>query len=124
VLLAPVNSSAGLAATLRSVTANGTHIVYETPTEYQYCAAMSFYLQRRVDMLEPSNFIAPTYLQPYVRDLFIDRDQLDQLWHREPVLFVTDPLSQRSKPEEAVPSPHRLVARDYARLVFSNRQLP
>ncbi|MBI3784116.1 MAG: glycosyltransferase family 39 protein [Deltaproteobacteria bacterium] len=119
-LLAPVNSSAGLAVVLRRAAASGARIVYEAPTEYQYGAGLIFYLQRRVDMLAPAGFIAPTYLQPYVDTLFIDRAELQRLWENDEVLFVTDPLAQRDRPDDGVPSPHDEVGHDYARWVFSN----
>jgi len=118
--MAQVNSSAGIAATIRAVVEVDDHIVYEAPVEYQNCAAFNFYLRRRLDLLRPADFVAPPYLEPYVADLFLDRDELTQLWQDDRVLFISDPLQSRATLDGIVPAPRYIVVRAGGRWVVTN----
>ena len=60
VAIAPVNSTAPLAAILRNLPdADQATVVCEAPIEYQSCAGLSFYLERRILLLKPPGFTAP-----------------------------------------------------------------
>jgi 4-amino-4-deoxy-L-arabinose transferase-like glycosyltransferase len=124
VLLAGVDSSAGMAAALRGVAAPGERVVYEAPIEYQNCAGLNFYLQRKLNVLRPVEFVPPTYLVPHVGSLFIGRDELTRLWKTERVFFITDPLTARGHLDGSVPEPFHVVTRDHTRWAVTNRPVP
>jgi 4-amino-4-deoxy-L-arabinose transferase-like glycosyltransferase len=121
VLLAAVDSSAGMAAALRRLAASGEHVVYEAQIEYQNCAGYNFYLRRKLDVLRPADFVPPPYLVPHIGSLFIGRDELARLWKTERVFFITDPLTPRGHLDGSVPEPFEVVARDHTRWVVTNR---
>lgn len=123
--LAPINSSAPIAAALEAVNGEDARIVCEAPIEYQLCAGLIFYLGRPVTLLRPDGFVEPTYLLPHRNELFVERRSLDEIWTRERVLFVTDPLRPDTRPlGAAVPSPFFVLARFGNRWILSNRSPP
>jgi 4-amino-4-deoxy-L-arabinose transferase-like glycosyltransferase len=125
VAIAPINSTAPLAAVIRNTAgADEATIVFEAPIEYQNCAGLNFYLRRRITLLRPPGFVAPPSLEPHVDDLFIDRSELERRWNSEPILFVSDPLAPMSRAmHEMVPAPFLIVARTNNRWLISNRRL-
>lgn len=124
VAIAPINSSAPLAAIIRNLPdADEATIVFEAPMEYQSCAGLNFYLKRRITLLKPPGFVAPPYLEPHLDELFIDRPELERRWRSEPILFVSDPLAPMTrKVHEIVPAPFFIVARTNNRWLISNRR--
>jgi hypothetical protein len=122
VAIAPVNSTAPLAAILRNLPdADQATVVCEAPIEYQSCAGLSFYLERRILLLKPPGFTAPPYLEPHMDELFIERPELERRWGSEPILFVTDPLAPMTRSiHEIVPEPFFIVARTNNRWLLSN----
>lgn len=124
VAIAPINSTAPLAAIIRSLPdANEATVVFEAPMEYQSCAGLNFYLKRRITLLKPPGFVAPPYLEPHMDELFIDRDELERRWQNEPILFVSDPLAPMTrKVRDIVPSPFFIVARTNNRWLIGNRR--
>lgn len=125
VAIAPINSTAPLAAIIRNLPdADQATIVFEAPTEYQSCAGLNFYLKRRIVLLKPPRFLAPPYLEPHSEMLFIERSDLERLWKSESILFVSDPLASMNRAtHEIVPEPFFLVARTNNRWLISNRRL-
>jgi hypothetical protein len=96
-------------------------IVCEAPVEYQQCAGLDFYLDRRIAYLRPPGFVDPPYLAPHSAELFLDRDELNALWANGSVLFVSDPLQPMTRSvREIVPVPVYIVARTNNRWVLSN----
>ena len=122
-LLARVNSSAPMAAVLRAQVGPDERVVYEVPVEYQNCAGFNFYLRRKLDLLRPTEFVAPPYLEPHVESLFISREELEKAWQAERVFFISDPLQTRTHLDGIVPQPFYIVARDTARWVVTNEPL-
>ena len=120
-LIARVNSSRPMATVVATFAEPPERIVYEAPIEYQNCAGFNFYLRRRLDLVRPSDFVAPRYLEPYVDRLFITRDDLRTLWEADRIFFITDPLQARPVLDGVVPKPVYIVARDNVRWVVSNQ---
>jgi 4-amino-4-deoxy-L-arabinose transferase-like glycosyltransferase len=120
-LVARINSSAPIAAALRAFVEPQERLVFEAPVEYQNCAGLNFYLHRKLDLLQPAAFIAPLYLEPYVDDLFLSRQRLEELWNNERVYFITDPLTPRHSLDGTLPEPRYIVVRDNLRWVVTNR---
>jgi 4-amino-4-deoxy-L-arabinose transferase-like glycosyltransferase len=125
VAIAPINSTAPLAAIIRNAAGEDeASIVFEAPIEYQSCAGLNFYLRRRIALLKPPGFVAPPYLEPHTDQLFIERSELERRWNSEPILFVSDPLAPMSRAiHEIVPAPFFVVARTNNRWLVSNRPL-
>jgi len=121
--LARVDSSAGMAAALRALVEPGERLIYEAPVEYQTCAGFNFYMRRRLDLLHPLGFVAPTYLEPYEGELFITPADLAQIWDEERAFLVTNPLAQRAHLDGTVPQPFYIVARDTVRWAVTNGPL-
>jgi 4-amino-4-deoxy-L-arabinose transferase-like glycosyltransferase len=120
-LVARVNSSAPIATALRAFVEPQERLVVEASTEYQSCAGLNFYLRRKLDLLAPADFVPPPYLQPYVDDLFMTREQLLELWENERVYLVTDPLTPRRSLDASLPQPVYMVVRDNQRWAVTNR---
>lgn len=119
---APINSSAPIAGVITQVAAPETRIVFEAPLEYQLVAGLNFYLRQPVTLLRPVGFVEPTYLRPYRDLLFIDRNQLRELWSHADVIFVSDPLADPDRPiANAVPAPFTVIARIGNRWIVRNR---
>jgi len=125
VAIAPINSTAPLAAIMRDTAdAEEATIVFEAPIEYQSCAGLNFYLNRKIVLLKPPGFVAPPYLEPHSDELFIERSELERRWSSEPILFVSDPLAPMSRAIQGiVPAPFFIVARTNNRWLISNRRL-
>ena len=123
VLLARVDSSAGMAKALRVLVEPDERVIYEAPVEYQNCAGFNYYMRRRLDLLRPPGFVAPTYLTAYEGELFISQDDLAQIWDSERVFLVTNPLAPRAKLDGTVPHPFYVVARDTVRWAVTNGPL-
>jgi 4-amino-4-deoxy-L-arabinose transferase-like glycosyltransferase len=125
VVIAPINSTALLAATIQSTPgADEATIVCEAPIEYQSCAGLSFYLRRRIKLLKPPGFVAPPYLAPHIHELFIEPPELERRWSREPILFISDPLAPMTRTlHEIVPAPFFIIARTNNRWLISNSRL-
>jgi hypothetical protein len=125
VAIAPINSTASLAAIIRETPgAEEATIVFEAPIEYQSCAGLNFYLERRIVLLKPPGFVAPPYLEPHRDQLFLERAELERRWNSEPILFVSDPLAPMNRAlHQIVPDPFFVVARTNNRWLVSNRRL-
>jgi 4-amino-4-deoxy-L-arabinose transferase-like glycosyltransferase len=123
--LTPINSSKPVADVLRNTPAyQESTIVCEAPLEYQLCAGLNFYLRRRLALLRPPGFVDPPYLAPHSQELFIEREELNDLWAKGPVLFVSDPLQPMTRSlREIVPVPLYIVARTNNRWVLSNQRV-
>lgn len=122
VAIAPINSSAPLAAIIRNVSDGSETIVFEAPIEYQSCAGLNFYLERPIVLLKPPGFVAPPYLEPHMGESFIEREELERRWQSEPILFVSDPLAPMTrKLRDVVPSPYFIIARTNNRWLISNQ---
>jgi 4-amino-4-deoxy-L-arabinose transferase-like glycosyltransferase len=119
-LMAPGNSVYPLVQTIRPHLRPDTIVVYEAPVEYQTVASLNFYLQRKLEVLGPEDFIPPTYLVPYVHQLFIDRKQLADWWREKDVIFITDPLTPRDSLDGVVPGPFVVLGRDSVRWAVRN----
>jgi len=65
--------------------------------------------------------VPPPYLQPYVNDLFLSHERLEELWRSERVYFVTDPLLTRHSLDGTLPQPVYIVVRDNLRWAVTNR---
>jgi len=122
-LVARVNSSAPMAAAVRAVWHPSDRLVFEAPIEYQNCAAFNFYLQRKMDLIPPADFVAPPYLAPHIDALFIRRADLDELWRSARVFLITDPLAPRPELNGSVPHPYYVVSRDNDRWAVANAPL-
>lgn len=120
-LMARVNSSRPMAAAVAAFAEPDEPIIYEAPIEYQTCAGFNFYLRRRLDLLRPPDFVAPTYLAPHVGTLFITPADLQKLWQEEHVYFITDPLQARPALDGVVPKPVYIIARDNVRWAVSSQ---
>lgn len=119
---APVNSSAPVANSIAAVATPDTRIVFEAPMEYQLVAGLNFYLRRPLTLLRPPGFVEPTYLVPYREQLFIAREQLNDLWRQDDVIFVSDPLAPAARSLSAVvPAPYSVIAQIGNRWVVRNR---
>jgi hypothetical protein len=112
-----------MAAVIRRVADAADTSVFEAPVEYQSCAGLNFYLRRKLALVQPREFVPPAYLGPHMNELFISRDQLDELWRDQRVFLVTDPLTFRVQLDGTVPHPFYVVARDYARWAITNYPL-
>lgn len=121
--IAPINSSAPLAAVIQNTAgADEATLVFEAPIEYQHCAGLNFYLRRKLALLRPPGFVDPPYLARHRDELFIDRARLEQLWSAGPVLFVSDPLAAPTRSiRDIVPQPFYIVARTHDRFLISNQ---
>lgn len=120
-LLAPFDSSATIAATVNSLTADTDAVlVYEAPMEYQSGAGLFFYTRHKWLLVRPEGFVAPPYLVPHESELFITREELERRWRDDYVLFVSDPLQARRSMKGIVPEPYWRVARDSTRWLVSN----
>ena len=112
-----------MAAVVRAHADPSDRVVFEAPVEYQNCAGFDFYLQRKLDLLRPSDFVPPSYLEPLVDDLFITRDELEKAWQAERVFFISDPLRVRTHLDGAVPQPFYIVARNSRLWIVTNEPL-
>lgn len=122
VALTPINSSAPVAQLLERNGADTAAVVFEAPVEYQHVAGLNFYLRRKVHLLRPPGFVEPTYLLPHRDALFLPRDELLDMWRREPVLLVSDPLASTDRPPTAVaPGPYTVLGHIGNRWILSNR---
>lgn len=95
-------------------------IVYEAPEEYQTVASMNFYLRRKIHVLGPEHFVPPTYLVPYVDQLFLGRERFVQWWQDQDLILVTDPLTPRDSLDGLVPGRFEVLARDSTRWAVKN----
>jgi len=123
VAVAPLLSAKGAAAAIDARVGRDVDIVFEAPIEYQLVGGLDFYLGRDVTLLEPAaGFVAPTYLQGRVEEMFIDRTELERRWRQDaPVVFVSDPTRRRARPADLVPEPFVVVARFGNRWVLGNQ---
>jgi hypothetical protein len=89
-----------------------TEIVFEAPDEYQLVGGLAFYTQRRIALLRPPGWVAPTYLEPHVAGMFLDHDEFARRWRAGgPLAFVSNSLKRREDPTELVPGPFRVLGR-------------
>lgn len=119
-MMAPVNSSAPLAAVINRLAEPGDVLVYEAPMEYQQVAGLLFYTGRKWAILEPIGWVSPPYLVPHAGELFISRADLERMWKDEHVFLVSDPLAAHRSMQGIVPEPFWTVARSDARWLVSN----
>jgi len=122
-LWARLNSSAAMAAVVRAHADPSDRVVFEAPVEYQNCAGFAFYWQHKLDLLRPTDFVPPSYLEPLVDDLFISPDEFEKLWQAERVFFISDPMQVRTHLDGVVPAPFYIVARDNRRWIVTNEPL-
>jgi len=120
VLIAPVDSSAPLAAVVARLAADSDTLVYEAPTEYQSIAGLLFYTRRKWWVLRPQGFTAPPYLEPHQSELFVSRAELERMWDERHVFLVSDPLAERSAIKGAVPEPFWILAHSGSRWLVAN----
>jgi 4-amino-4-deoxy-L-arabinose transferase-like glycosyltransferase len=98
-----------------------TEIVFEAPDEYQLVGGLAYYTQRRIALLRPPGWVAPTYLEPHVAGMFLDRDEFARRWRgAAPLAFVSNSLKRREDPTELVPGPFRVLGRFGDRWVLTN----
>ncbi len=109
--VARVDSSADMAAAIKATADDGDDVVYATPIEYQSCAGLTYYLRRRLLLLQPEGYVPPPYLVPHLNELFISADQLEGMWHERRLFFLTDPHAPRARVDGTVPEPFYIVAR-------------
>jgi len=119
-LMAPLDSSAPLAAVINRLASDSDTLVYEAPMEYQSGAGLFFYTRRKWWVLRPQGFVAPPYLVPHESELFLPRAGLERLWADDHVFFVSDPFAERSTMKGVVPEPFWIVARSGSRWIVTN----
>jgi 4-amino-4-deoxy-L-arabinose transferase-like glycosyltransferase len=119
-LMAPGNSSAGMAEALRVTLTPQHHVVVDAPIEYQSSAGLSFYLRRRLELLSPAGFVPPSYLAPHLRTLFTERVTFERWWRDQPTVLI----AEKSAGARALPQPHVVLTSDYARWAVVNRITP
>lgn len=119
-LVAPLDSSAPVAAVINRLASDADTLVYEAPTEYQSGAGLFFYTRRKWWVLRPQRFVAPPYLVPHESELFLPRAGLERLWADGHVFFVSDPLVERPTMKGFVPEPFWIVAHSGTRWVVTN----
>ncbi len=109
--VARVDSSADMAAAITALADPDDAVVYATPIEYQSCAGLSYYLRRKLLLLEPEGYVPPTYLAPHLGELFISADQLAEMWRERRVFLLTNPHAPLERVDGSVPQPFYIVAR-------------
>lgn len=100
--IAPLDTSASVASILATVPGDDPTLVFDAPIEYQTCAGLNYYLRRKIAMLRPRGFAAPAYLHPYEDDLFIGDDSFVDLWQRQPVILIADPLAASLRARDGI----------------------
>jgi hypothetical protein len=98
-----------------------TTVVFEAPEEYQLVGGLSFYLRRRVVLLEPPGFVPPTYLAGQLARVFQDRAAFAARWRSgAPTVFVSDLQRHRDDPATLVPPPVHVLGRSGWRWLLTN----
>lgn len=96
-------------------------IVFESPEEYQLVGGLVFYTGRPITMIEPANFVPPTYLESQVKHMFLARSEFDRRWSAGiPLAFVSDPQRRRESAEGLVPGPLHVLGRFGDRWILTN----
>jgi 4-amino-4-deoxy-L-arabinose transferase-like glycosyltransferase len=107
-------------ALVRRVPAD-VEIVFESPEEYQLVGGLVFYTGRPITMIEPANFVPPTYLESQVKHMFLARSEFDRRWTAGiPLAFVSDPQRRRESAEGLVPGPLHVLGRFGDRWILTN----
>ncbi len=107
-------------ALVRRVPAD-VEIVFESPEEYQLVGGLVFYTGRPITMIEPANFVPPTYLESQVKHMFLARSEFDRRWAAGiPLAFVSDPQRRRESAEGLVPGPLHVLGRFGDRWILTN----
>lgn len=107
-------------ALVRGVPAD-VEIVFESPEEYQLVGGLVFYTGRPITMIEPANFVPPTYLESQVKHMFLARSEFDRRWAAGiPLAFVSDPQRRRESAEGLVPGPLHVLGRFGDRWILTN----
>jgi hypothetical protein len=100
-------------------------IVFESPEEYQLVGGLVFYTGRPITMIEPANFVPPTYLESQVKQMFLARSEFDRRWAAGiPLAFVSDPQRRRESAEGLVPDPVHVLGRFGDRWILTNVPVP
>jgi 4-amino-4-deoxy-L-arabinose transferase-like glycosyltransferase len=100
-------------------------IVFESPEEYQLVGGLVFYTGRPITMIEPANFVPPTYLESQVKQMFLARSEFDRRWTAGiPLAFVSDPQRRRESADGLVPGPVHVLGRFGDRWILTNVPLP
>jgi hypothetical protein len=72
-------------------------------------------------MIEPANFVPPTYLESQVKHMFLARSEFDRRWAAGiPLAFVSDPQRRRETAEGMVPGPLHVLGRFGDRWILTN----
>jgi 4-amino-4-deoxy-L-arabinose transferase-like glycosyltransferase len=117
----PLFSWRPVARLVAAEVAADTEIVFESPEEYQLVGGLAYYTGRRITLLEPPNFVPPTYLARHAAGMFLRRDAFERRWRSgEPLVLVSDPLRRRDDPTALVPAPLRVLGRFGDRWVVTN----
>jgi 4-amino-4-deoxy-L-arabinose transferase-like glycosyltransferase len=96
-------------------------IVFEAPEEYQLVGGLAYYTQRRITLLEPPQFVPPTYLAGHTGEMFLSRIAFERRWQSGVKLaFVSDSQRRRDDPAGLVPAPFHVLGHQGDRWVLAN----
>jgi 4-amino-4-deoxy-L-arabinose transferase-like glycosyltransferase len=87
-----------------------TEIVFEATDEYQVVGGLAYYAGRPIALLEPANFVPPTFLERDVSRVFLDRAEFRRRWRSDrPVVLVTDPSREAPSGDLDIGGPSRRI---------------
>jgi hypothetical protein len=117
----PLFSWRPLARALVAAVPPEVEVVFESPQEYQQVGGLAYYTGRQITLLEPPDFVPPTYLAGQAREMFLARAEFERRWRAgESLAFVSDPERRRDEPAGLVPAPFHLLGRFGDRWVLTS----
>lgn len=114
----PLFSWRPFARLIQETVPDSSNVFFRAPDEYQLCGGLNYYLGRRVALLAPPGWVAPTFLASRTDRLFTPRAELEQEWRTSTTVLVSDDITQPGDEAQIVPGPYVVVTRAGERVLL------
>ncbi|MBI3799486.1 MAG: hypothetical protein HY268_21275, partial [Deltaproteobacteria bacterium] len=114
----PLFSWRPFARLIREAAPDARRVFFHAEDEYQLCGGLNYYLERRIDLLAPPDWVPPTFLTGRTDWLFTPRAEFEQEWRANPAILVSDAVTQPGDEAHLVPGAYVLVARAGERVLL------
>jgi hypothetical protein len=96
----------------------GSRVFFRAEDEYQLCGGLNYYLEQRLDLLEPPGWTPPTFLEDRTNRLFTPHVELEQNWRTHTSFLVSDSVHGPEEELQLAPGPYTIVSRAGERVLL------